>query len=460
MIMMDTDFLGPFFLLTTTSARELYREVAELPIIDAHNHANVEEIAVNEAYRDLWQVEVASDHYVWEMLRKRGIPERLITGDAPPREKWLAAAAAWEDLAGNPTYEWVYLDLKRLLNIHDDITADSAGKIWDETKAILAQPDMRPQELLLRMNVEAMCSTDDPCDLLPHHRFLQQQKFACQVRPTFRPDRAMAIYKADWNAYIDRLQQRVNGTFSSIGDLRAALRITHDYFAENGCIASDHGVDTPYAHLVDDPTANDIFCKARRHETLSRQEQIDFMAWMLHAMAELDQEKDWVFQLHIGAVRDVRDTLLAALGPDTGGDISDHSISIATPLHDLLNRFDDRLKIVLYALDPGHQATLAALTRAFGAKVNLGAAWWLNDSPIGMKRQLEYIGSVDLLANFSGMVSDSRKLFSYGSRHEVFRRVLCQTLGEMTQQGRMRMKTAVRLAVKLAYERPKSLFNL
>jgi glucuronate isomerase len=184
------------------------------------------------------------------------------------------------------------------------------------------------------------------------------------------------------------------------------------------------------------------------------------MSYILNEVAEMDAAKGWVFQLHMGAVRDVRDLLLDSLGSDTGGDVSDHTTDILTPVRDFLNRFDGRLKVVLYALDPSHQPTLAALCRAFGAQVNMGAAWWLNDSPIGMRRQLEYIGTVDVLMNFAGMVSDSRKLLSYGSRHEMFRRVLCDVLGQMVERGQLPLPLAERLSTYLAYRRPKELFGL
>jgi glucuronate isomerase len=291
------------------------------------------------------------------------------------------------------------------------------------------------------MKVEVMCSTDDPVDSLEYHRKLAEAKCPVRVLPTFRPDKAMNIFKPDWREYIGKLEACVGGKFESILDLVAALQQRHDYFAENGCVASDHGVEVPFAFDVED-------------------EIVLFMSYLLNEVAEMDADKGWVFQLHIGAVRDVRDTLFDEIGPDTGGDISDHMTDIVTPLRDLLNRFDDRLDIVLYNLNPIHNGTLAQLTRAFGARVNLGLAWWLNDSPIGMKRQLEYVGSVDVLMNMAGMVSDSRKVPSYASRHEMFRRVLADVVGEMVEKGQMPLPLAERLVRTLAYDRPKQLFKL
>jgi len=453
-------FLDERYLLRSDTAAELYEKVRDLPIIDPHNHADVRAIYENKPFQDIWEAEAATDHYVWELLRKRGVPEKYITGDASNEEKFMAMAEVFEDLAGNPTFEWVHLDLKRRLGIDDIIGPATARRIWEKSREILQRDDMRPQQLLRAMKVERMCSTDDPIDTLEYHRKLEETPLAGVVRPTFRPDRAMNIHKPDWTTYIDALEECVGERIRSIGDLTAALKQRHNFFAENGCIASDHGVTVPYGFKVREEDADDIFRKARDGRELTPQEQIGYMSYLLHQFGEMDAEKGWVFQLHIGAVRDVRDTLLDNIGPDSGGDVSDHTIDIVTPLRDFLNRFDGRLKVVLYVLEPGHQATVATLCRAFGEHVNIGAAWWFNDSPIGMRRQLEYIGSVDLLANFAGMVSDSRKLLSYGSRNEMFRRVLCDVLGEMVRLGQMPMTLAERLARNLSYQRPKEFFGL
>lgn len=454
-----SDFLGPRYLLSNNTAVRLFEIAEALPIVDAHNHADVKEIADNATYSDIWQVEAATDHYVWEMLRKRGVEERLVTGDASNQEKWLAAADVWEDLVANPTYEWVHLDLKRILGIDELINGKNGAAIWQTSKDKLQSPQMKPQALLKKMNVEVMCSTDDPIDSLEHHQALAKSSIPGMVRPTFRPDKAMNIFKADWRDYISQLEARVNGSFQKISDLIDALRITHDYFAENGCVASDHGVEVPYAYNTPEADADAVFRKAMQGKSLSKDEEIAYMSYLLQEVAALDAEKGWVFQLHIGAVRDVRDSLANTLGPDTGGDISNHTVPIVAPLRDLLNRFDGQLKVVLYCLEPAHQATLATLTRAFGETVNLGSGWWFNDTPVGMRNQLEYVAGVDLLMNHAGMVSDSRKLFSYGSRHEMFRRVLCDVVGGMVERGRVPAASAERLVTHLAYHNPKKLFG-
>ncbi len=452
-------FLDDHYLLSSDLAFELWLRVKDLPIIDAHNHADVKEICENLTYTDIWHAEAATDHYVWEMMRKRGVSEPYITGNHSNEEKWLALADVFDELAGSPTFEWIHLDLKRQLGIEDMICGANGKKIWDDAKRRLKQDDMRPQALLKRTKVEVMCSTDDPIDSLEYHRKLQQTLMVNVVRPTFRPDKAMNIFKPEWPEYLKKMEDRVGEKFKCVADLVKALRSLHDYFADHGCMASDHGMEVPYGFNVSEAEADAIFKRARDGGETNTQDMVGYMSYILHQVAEMDAAKGWVFQLHIGAVRDVRTSLLDTIGPDSGGDVSSHFLDLLTPLVPFLNRFDDRLKVVLYCLEPHHQATLTTVARAFGSKVNLGSAWWLNDSPVGMRRQLEYIGSVDLLMNFAGMVSDSRKLMSYGSRHEMFRRVLCDVVGEMVLRGQMPRQLGEKMVEYLAYKRPKELFG-
>lgn len=453
-------FLDDFYLLTSQPAREIFEAIRDLPIIDAHNHCDVKALSENRKFQDIWEAEAATDHYVWECLRKCNVPEELITGKkAGNHEKWMALATAFDKIAGNPTYEWVHLDLKRRLKIDLEINAENGEEIWQRSKEILSRPEMAQQELIRSMNVESMCSTDDPADSLEFHQKLAASPLAGVVRPTFRPDKAMNIAKADWNDYLDTLAERWNRKIDKLDDLLDVLRQAHNFFAEQGCRASDHGVNVPYGYHVNKEDAETLFNKARQHHALSDGEIIAWLSWFLNEVAELDAEKGWVFQIHIGAVRDVRRSLYEKLGPDVGGDISDHMTNYVAPLLPLLNRFDNRLKIVLYNLNPIHHGTLAQLTRAFGYQVSLGLAWWLNDSFIGMKRQLEYVGTVDLLSNMAGMVSDSRKILSYGSRHEMFRRTFAETLGEMVGRGQIPLKAAHKIARSLTYDRPKQLFG-
>ncbi len=453
-------FLDKKYLLGNKIAANIFTKVASLPVVDPHNHADVKEIAENKNYINPWQVFAATDHYVWEMLRKCAVPEKYVTGDSSPEEKWQKMAEVFPLIAGNPVYEWVHLDLQRCFGIDELLCKSTGKKIWKAVSGKLKLPANRPQQILHRTNVEVMCSTDDPADILDAHLRVNHEMGSTVIRPTWRPDRAMKINAHGWTQYIKRLEGRFNAKCRSIKDIEDILKKSHDYFAECGCRVSDHGVETPLAGTEDSKDAGRVFLKAFRGGTISSEEATLFAGYLFGFMGELDAEKGWVFQMHIGAVRDVRKVLLETLGLDSGGDVSSHYIDILPPLAAFLNRFDGRLKTALYCLDAVHYATLASAARAFGSKVKLGSAWWLCDNPVGMKRQLEYIGSVDLLSAFAGMVSDSRKILSYGSRFEMFRRVLADVLGGMVETGQMPEATAAELAKKMCYANPKEFFNL
>jgi glucuronate isomerase len=454
------NFLSRNYLIKTETGLEIFDAIKDLPVVDPHNHANVKEIADNVNYSDVWQLFAATDHYVWEVLRKRGIPEEYLTGNRTPKEKWLKLASVFPEIVGNPVYEWIHLDLKRYLGIGSLIGPDTGEDIWYKANSVLAQENKRPQQLLADINVETMCSTDDPIDSLEHHRAVENAVGRKLVRPTWRPDKAMKIAAPGWREYMDQVAERFGMKLDSVHDLVKALQLSHDYFAEFGCVASDHGVEVPFSGDADPVDADSAFCKAMQRKELTQTEVNTFMSFIFGKAGEMNAEKDWVFQIHMGAVRDVRDYLFTNLGPDTGGDVCNFYQDHLTPLKGFLNRFDDRLKVILYCLDPTHQAMLATLSRAFGAKVRLGSAWWLCDNPIGMRRQLEYIGSVDVLSNFAGMVSDSRKLLSYGSRFEMFRRVLSDVLGEMAEMEQAPLELLVKLAQEMAYYGPKKFFSL
>lgn len=452
-------FLDNRYLITNVTGLELFSAIRNLPVIDPHNHADLREIARNECYRDAWQLFAATDHYVWEMLRKCGVPEELITGSASPRDKFLTMGKVFPLIAGNPVYEWIHLDLKRYFGIDELLCESSAERIYDAVNAKLATDAYRPQALLTGvLNVEAMSSTDDLIDTLEYHEQANAAIGRQLIRPTWRPDKAMKIFAPGWREYIAKIEERFDMKIRRYADLLEAMRRSHDYFAERGCRASDHGVDA--MPVIDYDDAAHVFRKAIHGRSLDEDEITGFMGAFLGEAAKLDAEKGWVMQLHMGAVRDVRKTLFSALGPDVGGDVCNVHRDFLPGMVSLLNRFDNKLKAVFYCLDPNAQATLASITRAFGDHAALGSAWWLNDTPVGMKRQLELIGSIDLFSNFAGMVSDSRKLLSYGSRFEMFRRVLADVLGAMVERGQIPLSVAEMLAERMAYSGPKAFWNL
>lgn len=454
-------FMDRNYLIKSSCGTAIFDRIEHLPVIDPHNHANVREIADNRNYPDAWQLFAATDHYVWEMLRKRGVPEELITGKASPREKFLALARIFPEIAGNPVYEWIHLDLRRYFGIDELLSEKSGERIYEAVNAKLATDAYRPQALLTGpLNVEAMSSTDDLIDTLEDHERANAAFGRQLVHPTWRPDKAMRIYAPGWREYMAAVANRFGMKISSLNDLFEAMRRSHDYFAERGCLASDHGLEIPVSVDVEYDFADAAFRKGLAGEGLTRAEIDGFMGAVMGQVGELNSATGWVTQLHLGAVRDVRRSLYEALGADVGGDVSDHFQPFLGALCSFLNRFDNRLKTVLYCLDPGHMATLATVARAFGGTVALGSAWWLCDTPVGMRRQLEYIGSVDVFSNFAGMVSDSRKLLSYGSRFEMFRRVLADVLGDLVDRGQLPEELVPELAERMAYSGPKRFWML
>jgi len=451
-------FLDEGYLLESEPARRLYDVIRDLPILDPHSHVDVEAVARNEGWTDIWEVEGATDHYVWELMRKRGVPEARITGEASNREKWMALAEVFPEFAGNPTYEWVHLDLKRRFGIDKPISAETAEEIWAETKAQLDEPHMRQQALLQEMNVRVVSSTDDPVSKLDHHQQLADELEEVTVRPTWRPDTAMKISAEGWADYVDELGAAWDRDISELSGFLAALEDSHDYFQKHGCGASDHGLREVVSKPVSEDRAAEVYQKAKSGAELDNSEAIDFRAYLLEWIGERNSETDWVTQLHIGAVRDYRDSLYETIGADSGGDVSTQDIELAENLKYFLNRFDNEMEMVLYTVDPTHYPTVATLARAF-PNVSVGAAWWFNDSPYGMADQLEYVGSVDLLSNYAGMVSDSRKLMSFDSRFEMFRRSLANTVGRMVERGQIPYDVAENLVEQVAYDRPATLWD-
>ncbi len=450
-------FLGDDYLLGNKTARSLYEKVEKLPIVDAHNHGDVKEIVENKGWSDIWEVEAATDHYVWELMRKRGVPEEKITGKISNKDKWFALAEVFPSFAGNPTYEWIHLDLKRRFGIEELISRDTALEIWNKTKSLLKEDKMKPRNLLKEMKVEVMCTTDAPTSKLDYHTQAREEISGIKILPTWRPDQAMNIEKGDWKEFVRELGEVYGKDTSNLYGFIEALGTSHKNFAERGCLASDHGLEEPLSYYVSQERAAEIHKKALDDLDLRQQDINDYKAFMLINLTEMNQQKNWVTQLHIGAVRDYRSRLFKKLGADSGGDISRQDLNLVDNLKYFFNHFDSKLKVVLYCLDPTHLPTLATISRAY-PNVTLGAAWWFNDSPYGMSQHLKYTATVDLLSNQVGMVTDSRKLISYGSRTEMFRRILCNVVGEMVELGQIPFTVAENVVADLSYYRPLNYF--
>jgi glucuronate isomerase len=447
---MDKPFIDEDFLLASGMARRLYHEYASgLPIIDYHCHLPVGEIAENRRFENLSRIWLAGDHYKWRAMRALGVPERLITGEAGDREKFDAWAAAVPFTVRNPLYHWTHMELKDPFGIADRLLGPGTAQgIWQRCNELLATEAFRARGLMEHFRVRVACTTDDPADDLAHHRLLadarRRQEFAVQVLPAFRPDKAMAVESPEaFNRWVERLGEAAGVEIRDYRGFLEALRARHRYFHQLGCRLSDHGIEQPYAEDCTEGQVVAAFRKIRAGRWLDPNEILRFKSAVLRELAGLDAEAGWTQQLHLGALRNNSGRLLAALGPDTGFDAMG-DFELAKPLVRFLDRLDREGKLartILYGLNPRDNEMLASIAGSFQdgsvrGKMQLGAAWWFNDQPEGMGRQLEALSNIGLLATFVGMLTDSRSFLSY-PRHDYFRRLLCDMLGHDVESGRL-----------------------
>jgi glucuronate isomerase len=430
---MNRPFIHDDFLLQTDSARDLYhRFAAKRPIIDYHNHLSAAQIAANHPFADLSEIWLAGDHYKWRALRANGIEERYVTGDATPQEKFRAWAATVPYTLRNPLYHWTHLELKRHFGIDQLLDAHSADGIWHEANAQL--PDQRVHVILQRQQVRVLCTTDDPADSLQHHEAIRRSPLATRVYPTFRPDKAMQLQNpAAFNAWVERLGHAAESSIATFDDLLGALKKRHDDFHAMGARASDHGLEVCPALPCTHGQARHIFDAAR--------EQTAYASFLMLEFGRWNAAKGWAMQLHLGALRNNNSRLLESLGPDTGFD-SIGGLPQAHALSAFLNALDrtgELPRVVLYNLNPADNYIFAAMTGNFQdgtipGKIQFGSGWWFLDQKEGIEWQLNALSNLGLLRRFIGMVTDSRSFLSF-PRHEYFRRVLCNLLGEGVESG-------------------------
>jgi glucuronate isomerase len=443
---MNDIFITENFLLQNDRAVELYHRFArDLPIIDFHCHLPPEQVAGNRRFDNITQIWLYGDHYKWRAMRTAGVAERYCTGDASDREKFQKWAETVPLTLRNPLYHWTHLELKRPLGISDRLLGpDTAEGIWQDCNAQLATPEFTTRGIMQQMNVVLVCTTDDPIDALEHHKAIAADKsFPVQVLPTFRPDKAMAVDSPQpFNAWTDRLAERSG---IDIGDhfdrFLDALRRRHDFFHSVGCRLSDHGLDTFFAADYTPAEIASAFTRIRGGKPLEADAVLKFKSAMLYELAVMDTEKSWVQQFHFGAMRNNNSRMFQALGPDTGYD-SIGDMEVARPMSRFLDRLarEDRLaKTILYNLNPIHNEVVATMIGNFQdgvtpGKLQFGSGWWFLDQKDGMEKQLNALSNLGLLSQFVGMLTDSRSFLSY-TRHEYFRRILCNLLGAEMQQG-------------------------
>jgi glucuronate isomerase len=439
-----TPFIHDDFLLETPLARELFHGlVRDLPIVDAHCHLPVEQIASDHTFRSITELWLEGDHYKWRAMRADGVEERLCTGEASDWEKFEAWARTVPATLRNPLYHWTHMELRRPFGIADLLDARSARSVFERCNALLAQPGFSTQGLLRGFKVAAVSTTDDPVDSLEHHALLARRADpdTC-VFPTFRPDRALAVDDPPaWNTWVDRLEAAAGMDVGGLADFLEALERRHTAFHAAGCRASDHGLERLEAEPWTDADVTGDFDRLRRGVALEPAPAARFRSALLHRLALLDHARGWVQQFHLGALRNTNTRMRRRLGADSGLD-SIGDFEQARPLARFLDRLDgtDQLaKTVLYNLNPRDNELFATMIGNFQdgsvpGKIQYGSAWWFLDQKDGMEAQMRALSNMGLFARFVGMVTDSRSFLSY-SRHDYFRRLVCNLLGNDVRQG-------------------------
>lgn len=438
-------FLDENFLLNNKTAQDLYHGYAkQMPVIDYHCHLSPEQIASDKQFSSITEAWLSGDHYKWRAMRTNGVAEKYCTGDASDREKFQQWAATVPYTLRNPLFHWTHLELQRYFGIRDVLNEKTADRIYDTCTGMLQQKDFTVRHLLRKMNVQLVCTTDDPVDSLEHHAKLKAEGFEIPILPAFRPDQAMNIADAEkFNRYISQLEAVSNTTVGSFTDFLQALKNRHDFFAAAGCTVSDHGLEEIYADAFTAADINNIFQKIRSGKQADEMEQRKFKSAMLLQFAEWDWEKGWVQQFHLGALRNNNSRMLQQLGPDTGWD-SIGDFSQGRPLAAFLNKLDRENKLtktILYNLNPSDNELMATMIGNFNdgsaaGKIQFGAAWWFLDQKDGMVKQMNALSNMGLLSRFVGMLTDSRSFLSF-PRHEYFRRLLCNLLGEEIENGEL-----------------------
>lgn len=438
-------FIHEDFLLETDHARELYHgHAAGMPIIDYHCHLIPEEIASDRHWGNLTKIWLHGDHYKWRAMRTAGEPERFCTGDASDREKFESFARTMPKLLRNPLYHWSHLELARYFGISDRLLSPStATSIYQDANAVLNEPGFSSRGIMRQSGVEVVCTTDDPADSLEFHQAIAADaSFGIKVLPTWRPDRVFGIQDPEsFTAWLRSLEAASGLAISNLSGLLAALRNRHDFFARHGCRLSDRGIETIYAGDFTEAAAAVVFAKSLSGRNPDTQEILLFRSFMLHELAVMDAEKGWTMQIHYGALRSANTRMLSRIGRDSGFDsIGDWPVAEAMARHfDRLDQIDRLPQTVIYNLNPRDNEVIATMLGNFQdgvipGKLQLGSGWWFLDQMDGMTRQIEALSQLGLLSQFVGMLTDSRSFLSY-TRHEYFRRLLCNILGNDMKRG-------------------------
>ena len=462
-------FLDENFLLQTKTAQQLYHDFArDMPIIDYHCHLPPDQIAEDTQFENISRIWLYGDHYKWRAMRANGIDEAYCTGNKSDSEKFQKWAETVPYTLRNPLYHWTHLELQRYFDIDDILSGDNAMEVYEKCTHKLQTPQFTVRNLLKKMNVVTVCTTDDPIDTLQHHQKIKKDNFEIKVLPAFRPDKAMNVEDPEaLNTYINKLEEVSGISVDNYDDYLKALKSRHDYFAENGCSVSDHGLEKIFAEDYTDQEIRNIFNLLRTGKAISDSEIMKFKSALLFEFALWDHEKGWVQQYHLGALRGNNTRKLKELGPDTGWD-SIGDFSQARSLSKFLNKLDQEnqlAKTILYNLNPADNELIASMIGNFNdgsiaGKIQFGSAWWFLDQKDGMVKQLDTLSNMGLLTRFVGMITDSRSFLSY-PRHEYFRRILCNLIGNDVENGELPndMKWLGQTVQDISYNNANKYFN-
>ena len=466
---MKKKFMCENFVLENETAINLYHQHAKSqPIIDYHNHLPPEDIANDRQFKTITEAALEGDHYKWRAMRCNGVNEEFITGSASDLDKWKTWAATMPYTLRNPLYVWQHLELQRYFNIHDLLNPDSAEKIYGTCNELLQQDDYSCRGLLKKMNVEVVCTTDDPADSLEHHISVKEEGIDLKVLPTFRPDQSLGLDDlTTWNAYLEKLGSSADTNINSFDALIDAIQKRHDFFHSVGCRLSDHGLPYPHAAVASDAEINRIFDKARSSIELSLEEKEQLRTALMLNFGRMNSEKNWTMQLHMGPIRNNSTRMFSKLGRDAGFDsVGDRNIAESlSNFLDMLDINDQLPKTILYNINPKDNHVLATMCGNFmdGAipgKIQFGSGWWFLDQKDGMEAQMEALSNMGLISRFVGMLTDSRSFLSF-PRHEYFRRILCNIFGKDAENGEIPNDPALLgdIIEKICYKNAKEFFG-
>ncbi len=462
-------FLDDNFLLGTKTAEKLYHEfAADLPIVDYHCHLSPQDLADDRSFDNLTEIWLEGDHYKWRAMRANGVDESFITGDRSPEEKFHKWAETVPYTLRNPLYHWTHLELQRYFDITELLNGNTSKETYEEATTLLRTSAFSTKNLVKKMNVEIICTTDDPTSSLEDHQRLLQSQSSFEVFPTFRPDRAFSIWDTEkYNAYLDTLASVCDLPLTTYDELLSALQNRIDFFHEMGCRLSDHGLEQFYIITDKSFDCAKVFSKVRNGSSVNKEEIAFFERSVLIELSRMYHAKGWTQQFHLGALRNTNDRMMSKLGRDTGFD-SIGDFPQVEALADFLNELDatDQLaRTILYNLNPSNNEAFATMAGNFNdgaipGKIQFGSGWWFLDQKDGMEKQLNSLSNMGLLSRFVGMVTDSRSFMSY-PRHEYFRRILCNLIGNDVENGELPndMNLLGELVANISYHNAKTYFQ-